>query len=167
MIKRIFVSVVLVGMFTGLDQWSKYLVEIWLPYQVPVDFVPFIALFRTYNDGVAFSMLSGFGAGGLIAIGLVVLGIVAWMWMSLEHNRVLAHLGFALICAGAVGNLIDRSTLGYVIDFILFHTDNWSFAVFNVADIYISTGVGAILLDEFLAWKNQKNSPPKENGTHP
>ncbi len=166
MSKRTPVAILLIGILVGLDQWSKYLVENLLDYRVPVEIMPFFAFFRTYNDGVAFSMLSGFGIGGLIAIGLLVLAIVLWLWIKVGHGRFLTHAGFALIAAGAVGNLIDRSLYGYVIDFIQFHTTNWSFAIFNVADAYISVGVAAIILDEFLAWKSQRDSTPDQNETH-
>ncbi len=152
MIKRALMALLLVALLVAFDQWSKYLVETMLDYRVAVEIVPFLAFFRTYNDGVAFSMLSGYGVSGLIAMGLVVLGVVLWLWLKVERGRWLTNLGFALIAGGAIGNLVDRSMLGYVIDFIQFHTANWSFAIFNVADAYISVGVGAIILDEILAW---------------
>lgn len=158
MVKRIPLAFAMIAMLTALDQWSKYLVETRLPYRVSIEVMPFFAFFRTFNDGVAFSMLSGFGVGGLIAIGVVVFVLVLWLWSKVEKGRPLTHLGFALISAGALGNLIDRATLGYVIDFIQFHTDNWSFAIFNVADTYISVGVAAIIVDEILAWKRHKKS---------
>ncbi len=158
MIKRIIPLAIFVSLLVGLDQLSKYLVETRLEYGVPVDVMPYLAFYRTYNDGVSFSMLSGFGAAGLVALSVVVLALVLWIWSSVEQGRFFAHLGFSLISAGAIGNIIDRSTLGVVIDFIQFHTANWSFAIFNVADIYISVGVGAIILDEFLAWRNNRKA---------
>ena len=167
MIRRLSIPALFISILVGLDQWSKYLVETRLEYGVPVDVMPFIAFFRTHNDGVSFSMLSGFGAAGLIAISLLVLAIVLWIWSKVEQGRLLAHLGFSLICAGAIGNLIDRSTLGVVIDFIQFHTVDWSFAIFNVADAYISVGVGAIILDEFLAWRNGQKIEANNKETHP
>src|SRR5690606_6743337 len=56
----------------------------------------------------------------------------------------------ALIFGGAVGNLIDRAVYGHVIDYILFHTPVWSFAVFNLADTFITLGAGLVILDEFV-----------------
>ncbi len=64
-------------------------------------------------------------------------------------------IGFALIVGGAVGNLIDRAVYGHVIDYILFHTPVWSFAVFNLADAFITVGAVAVLLEEFLGWRRQ------------
>ena len=65
------------------------------------------------------------------------------------------HLGYALIIAGAIGNLIDGLLLGYVIDYVLFHLPNWSFAVFNLADSFITIGAAAIILDELWHMKRQ------------
>ncbi len=158
MIKRLVFFSALIAVLVGLDQWTKYLVETRLEYQVPVQIMPLLSFLRTYNDGVSFSMLSGFGVGGLVALALLVLAVVLWIWTKVERHRWIAHAGFSLITAGAIGNLIDRVQLGVVIDFIQFHTANWSFAIFNVADAYISVGVGAIILDEFLAWRAQRNS---------
>ena len=145
------------ALLVALDQASKYLVENYLEYELPVEVMPMIAFFRTHNDGVSFSMLSGFGAAGLIVIGLSVLALVLWLWWRVDHGRFLTHAGFCLITAGALGNLIDRALFGYVIDFIQFHTATWSFAIFNLADAYISVGVAAIILDEILAWKRPGN----------
>ena len=167
MVRCLFYPALLIGLLVGLDQWSKYLVETNLEYGVSVEVVPFFAFFRTYNDGVSFSLFSGLGVGGLIAMSSIVLAIVLWIWSKTEKNRILAHFGFALITAGAIGNLVDRATLGVVIDFIQFHTDNWSFAIFNVADAYISVGVGAIVLDELLAWMNSRKTEENNREPHP
>ena len=167
MIKRLFFPGLLIGVLVGLDQWSKYLVETNLEYGVPVEVAPFFAFFRTHNDGVSFSMFSGFGVGGLIAMSATVLAIVLWIWSKTEKDRLFAHLGFAMITAGAIGNLIDRAMLGVVIDFIQFHTDNWSFAIFNVADVYISLGVAAIVLDELLAWLKSRKTEENNREPHP
>ncbi len=167
MIKRLFFSGLLICALVGLDQWSKYLVETNLEYGVPVEVAPFFAFFRVYNDGVSFSMFSGFGVGGLIAMSTFVLAFVLWIWSKTEKNRLFTHLGFALITAGAIGNIIDRATLGIVIDFIQFHTDNWSFAIFNVADAYISVGVAAIILDELLVWLKSRKTEENNREPHP
>ncbi len=151
------IAVIAVALLTGLDQWSKHWVDINLAYQAPFDVLPFVSLFRTYNDGVAFSMLSGFGTGGLITMSIIVLLIVVWIWLKTAHCRLIMHTGFILIAAGAIGNIIDRVRFGYVVDFIQFHTDHWSFAIFNLADAFITMGVVAIILDEILAWNRARN----------
>lgn len=132
------------------DQLIKYLVEIYLPFNQEVHVVPMLALYRTYNYGVAFSMLSGMEGWFIVGMRLAVVAFVLWLWKRTPKDRFFAHFGYALIIAGALGNLVDRLIFGYVIDYILFYTETWSFAVFNLADTFITIGAGAIILDELL-----------------
>jgi signal peptidase II len=146
----------LVAVAIALDQWIKYLVETRLALHEPVDLLPFLALYRTYNTGVAFSMLSSFGDTGLIVVSLAVIAFVLYLASRSAGDQWLARIGFALIIGGAIGNLIDRAVYGHVIDYILFHTPVWSFAVFNLADAFISVGAATVLLEEFFGWRRQR-----------
>ena len=137
----------------GLDQWVKHLVETRMPLGSHIELLPFLALFHTRNEGVAFSMFSGSGSALLSFVSLGVIALMLWLWSKAEATDRLAHLGFALILAGAAGNLVDRLMLGYVTDYVFFHTPVWSFAVFNLADTYISVGAALIVLQEFLHWR--------------
>jgi signal peptidase II len=139
----------------ALDQGIKVLVEADLPWQQPVDLLPFLALFRTYNTGIAFSMLSSLGDTGLIVIAAAVAAFVVWLAARTDPRQVAARIGFALIVGGALGNLIDRAVYGHVIDYVLFHTPVWSFAVFNLADAFITVGAALVILEEFLGWRSQ------------
>lgn len=133
-----------------LDQAVKFAVESWLPFQEAVHVVPMLALYRTYNYGVAFSMLSGMEGWVIVTLRLFVVAFVAWLWRQTPKERGLAHAGYAFIIAGAFGNLIDRGLFGYVIDYVLFYTETWSFAVFNLADSFITIGAGLVILDELV-----------------
>lgn len=146
----------LVAVAIALDQWIKYLVETRLTLHEPVDLLPFLALYRTYNTGVAFSMLSSFGDTGLIVVSLAVIAFVLYLASRSAGEQWLARIGFALIIGGAIGNLIDRAVYGHVIDYILFHTPVWSFAVFNLADAFITVGAIMVLAEEFLGWRRQR-----------
>ena len=137
----------------ALDQWIKLLVETKLVMHEAVELLPFLALYRTYNTGVAFSMFSWVGDRGLIIVSLAVIAFVLYLAVRSDPRHVLARIGFALIVSGALGNVIDRSVYGHVIDYIFFHTPVWSFAVFNMADVLISIGAGAIILQELLSWR--------------
>lgn len=134
----------------GLDQWIKHLVENGLTMHEMVDIVPFLALYRTYNTGIAFSMFSWVGDRGLIALSLAVVAFVLYLAARSDPRHVVSRIGFALIVSGAIGNMIDRALYGHVVDYILFHTPVWSFAVFNLADAFISVGAAAVVLQEFL-----------------
>ncbi len=138
-----------------LDQAIKAAVELWLPYGESVAVLPFLALHRIYNYGVAFSLFSGVERWAIIGLRIVVVAFVIWLWRKTPADRFLTHLGYALIIAGAIGNVIDGLVFGYVIDYVLFHLPTWSFAVFNLADSFITVGAGLIILDELLHMKKQ------------
>ncbi len=146
----------LIAALTGIDQLAKWQVETRLPFHQLVEVIPFLGFFRTYNEGVAFSFLTTFGNGSLIVLTALIIGFVIFLSRNLEKDRVLSSIGFALVLGGAFGNLIDRILLGKVIDFILFHTPGWSFAVFNLADSFITMGAVAIILDEILVLRRQR-----------
>lgn len=133
-----------------IDQVVKIAVDHSLPLQEVVPVIPMLALYRTYNLGVAFSMLSGMDGWFIVGMRLVIVAFVIWLWHRTAKDRWLAHLGYALIIAGAIGNLVDRFAYGHVIDYILFYTESWSFAVFNLADSFITIGAGCVILDELL-----------------
>ena len=71
-------------------------------------------------------------------------------------GQVIARIGFALIIGGALGNLIDRAVYGHVIDYVLFHTPVWSFAVFNLADAFITVGAVLVVVEELLVWRKSR-----------
>lgn len=138
------------------DQWVKQLVEARLPMQEQIDVLPFLALFRTYNIGVAFSMFESIGDLGLIAISAAVILFVLYLAVRTAPGQVIARTGFALIIGGALGNMIDRLLFGHVIDYVLFHTPVWSFAVFNLADALITVGAGLVIFEELLVWRKAR-----------
>ena len=139
-----------------LDQAVKITVDNTLPLQQAVHVLPMLALYRTYNLGVAFSMLSGMDGWLIVGMRLIIVVFVLYLWRRAAKDRWLAHLGFALIISGALGNLLDRFLYGHVIDYVLFYTETWSFAVFNLADSFITVGAGAVILDELLLPKKSK-----------
>lgn len=139
----------------GVDQASKLWVEAVLPLRQEIPLIPFLSLFRTYNEGVAFSFLSGFGPWPLIGLTLIILVFIMWLWRALPEHARLGAFGYSLVISGAIGNLVDRVRLGKVIDMIYFHIEaiGFHFAIFNLADTFITLGATAIILDEFLRWR--------------
>lgn len=142
----------------ALDQLIKSWVETGLPLQEKVDLLPFLALYRTYNTGVAFSMFAWLGDRGLMAMSAAVIAFVLYLASRTAPGQVFARLGFALIIGGALGNLIDRAVYGHVIDYVLFHTPVWSFAIFNLADAFITVGAALVVLQEFIAWRREREA---------
>ncbi len=153
-------GVILIILLAGFDQLSKYLVEQKLPLDQSEPIVPFISFYRTYNEGIAFSLLSFIDNQVLSMLIIAVILFVLWMWYQTKPDRLFSQLGYVFILAGAIGNLIDRVALGHVIDFIQFHTQNWSFAVFNLADSFVTIGATLIILDEFIQMRksNQRST---------
>jgi signal peptidase II len=141
------------------DQLVKWIAETTLPYGEPIPLLPILTLLRTYNTGIAFSFLAGFGSASLIALtaAISVIVLVVW-WRSKEQSRLIA-LGYASIVGGALGNLIDRIVHGHVIDFLLLHLGDWTLFVFNLADVALTLGP-ALLILVFLFRPQEKSGRP-------
>jgi signal peptidase II len=93
-----------------------------------------------------------------IALSFVAMGFVLWLFFDTTREQWPRRLGLGLVLSGAVGNLIDRIRLDYVIDFLDWYLGfNWP--TFNVADIAISVGVGLVIVDLF--W-HPNPVPPEE-----
>lgn len=158
-----FFAVIVAGI--GIDQWIKFLVETRMEMHQLVDILPFLGLFRIHNTGIAFSMFAGMDRLFLIGLAVAVMIFVGWLAARTDPAHGLARLGFALILSGAFSNnLIDRLVLGYVVDYVLFHTPVWSFAVFNLADAFISVGAGLVILDEVFVWRRQARADGQDTG---
>lgn len=153
------VAVAFIVLALLLDQLIKYLVELHLPFEQVVPVVPYLALYRTWNEGVAFSFLSDVSGWAIVAMRLAIVAFILWWWRSSDHPSPLSHLGFALVVAGAFGNIVDHLTYGHVVDYLLFYTETWSFAVFNFADSMIT--VGAVLIGFCEIFLNRKAQDEK------
>lgn len=136
-----------------LDQYSKYLCTIFLDLGFPVSVFPGFDLLLAHNQGAAFSFLNNAGGwqrwlfSGISSVVSVIL--IAWLW-RLPRQQQLLGIALALVLGGAVGNLVDRLLLGYVVDFISVYYGQWRFATFNVADTAISCGAALLVLDVLL-----------------
>ena len=137
----------------GLDQWSKQLVERALQMYEAIYCLPVFNIVRAHNRGAAFSMFdgaSGWQRWAFSALAAVVsVSLLVWL-MRLERRANLLGAALALILAGALGNVIDRLRLGYVVDFLQVHWQEHYFPAFNVADSAITVGAACLLLDALL-----------------
>jgi signal peptidase II len=115
--------------------------------------LPVLEITRMHNVGAAFSFLAGAsGWQRWLFVGLalaVSAGLILWLCRVPRVPLVLS-VGLSLILGGAVGNVIDRLRLGYVVDFIHFHWDRAYFPAFNVADSAITVGAAFLLLEAML-----------------
>ena len=135
-----------------LDQLTKALVRAKLPLHESVSVIPgFFDLTHVRNTGAAFGMLNSvefpYKPAVMVLVALIALGAVASYALTLPSTQQIARYGLALILGGAVGNLIDRATVGYVIDFVDVYWRGVHFWAFNVADSAITVGVVLMLVD--------------------
>ena len=156
------VGFVLAAVVIGLDQYTKALATAELQYRVPVEITAWFDLMLAHNTGAAFSFLAS--AGGwqrwfLAGVALVV-SVVVGIWLTrLKHSEQMLGIALGLVLGGGLGNLIDRVSLGYVVDFISWHYNDWYWPAFNIADSAICVGAVLLVWDSFFG----ESSKQEEN----
>ena len=161
----IIISIIVSTLF--LDQISKGFLLYLITGGVPLsgsawDVVPFPYMMTnvfdffnivfTWNPGTSFSMFRALGESAplvmIVAISFVIGGILYYLFARAKKYEIVP---LALVCGGALGNLVDRIRFGAVIDFLDFHIGGLHWPAFNVADICIVVGVGLYLLNMYIA----------------
>lgn len=138
------------------DQYTKHLAILHLKGQSPIVLISRVLEFSYLeNTGAAFSSFAGKQTFLILLTTLVIL-LVAWKYVTLPNERrfIYMRLCMLLILSGAVGNLLDRMTRHYVVDFIYFVPID--FPKFNVADIYITVGVAILALLLFFYYTDEE-----------
>ena len=138
-----------------LDIVSKNFIQNKIMYGEKVEITSFFSLVHFQNPGAAFSFLSDQGGWQiyfLITISLLAVLYIPWLINQYKKN-ILIVIGLLLILGGAIGNLYDRVSYGYVIDFIYLHFAEFYWPAFNVADSAISLGVLLFLYGSFKSYK--------------
>ncbi len=135
----------------ALDLYTKHLIQGAFAFGEQLKITSFFDLVHYHNEGAAFGFLND--AGGwqkwfFTAISVTAAIVITYL-IKKHSTQKLFCLGLALVLGGALGNLYDRITLGYVVDFLNFHWNSHVFPAFNVADSAICVGVGFLLLDSF------------------
>jgi signal peptidase II len=131
------------------DHLTKWWVTASLDYQEFIPVLPFFSLVLVHNTGAAFSFLadaSGWQRWFFVSIGVIATVIIVRL---LKRHACEPRLAFslALVLGGALGNVIDRVALGYVVDFLYFHYLGFAWPAFNVADTAISIGAALLIWD--------------------
>ena len=150
-----------------LDWQSKQMASESLVLYRPHEIFSWLNMTLAHNYGAAFSFLNN--AGGWQRWFFVVLAsgvsLILLVWLlRLPRHEWRTGLSLALIIGGAVGNLIDRIQLGYVVDFIDVYFRDWHYPAFNVADSAITVGVVLLLLDSVLQAFKRKDASRQEDG---
>ncbi len=140
-----------------LDVYTKHLVQQSFQYGEHLPVTSFFDLVRFHNEGAAFSFLAAQGGWQRAFFSMVALvASVVMIYLIRKHSsQKLFCFALALVLGGALGNLYDRLTLGYVVDFLLFHYHGYQYywPAFNVADSAITLGVILLLLDGLTVQK--------------
>ena len=140
-------------LLVAIDQWTKAVALASLEYLKPVPFIDgFWNWTLVHNYGAAFSFLST--AGGwqrwfFTVLALVIsTGLTVWLARTPRGDWRTA-LPYALVIAGAIGNVIDRLRFGYVVDFVDWYVGEWHWPAFNVADACIVAGAIGLVIFSF------------------
>ncbi len=142
--------VVLSAVLIAFDQYSKHLADVYLSGGKAVDIIPNVfELHYLENHGVAFGMLQDM-RWVFIPVSIVLTVVLVWLLVrSPLRNSGLFRFSCYLCLAGALGNMIDRIALGYVIDFLYFKLID--FPIFNFADCYVV--IATFLLIYFVLFR--------------
>lgn len=166
---RASVIAILLGLIAApvliLDQASKLYVAGHMALYETIPVIPnWFDITYTRNPGAAFSMFVAMAPWirGAMLMGLSVTAIVVLTVLIVRSDRIdINSIAFALILAGAAGNLIDRVMRGQVIDFIRVHYYDLNYPVFNIADSAITIGVALVILSTLVS------SPEHSAASHP
>lgn len=161
--RKYLILLAMVGTLVSFDQLTKFLIvsNFRLGESLPL-LQDYFNLTLVHNPGAAFGILANLAPQWrepfFLIVPLVTLMIILAVFLKLHEEQVISMYALSMIVGGAIGNLIDRLRLGYVIDFLDFH---WKyqhhFPAFNVADSAITIGVGMLLLS-MLYEKEPSNS---------
>jgi signal peptidase II len=148
-----------------LDQIAKAIVRATLPPFDSVTVIPgLLDLIHVQNSGVAFGILNDSPMSQrlkatlttlLAALALLGIGFYA---RHVHHHEKLARIGLSLILGGAIGNLIDRLRVGYVLDYVDVYWRGWHFWAFNIADASITIGAVLVFIDLLLVTPHASHS---------
>lgn len=156
--KRSMLACIIVFAVVLLDQLTKYFVTLYIQLGEKVDFIPFfINLTHVKNEGASFGMLSDHRWVFMILSVLAIIGIIVFLTIY-RKRHILLTISLAFILSGGIGNMIDRIFRGSVVDF--FEFTFVEFAIFNVADMFIT--FGAIMLGIYIVFFEKKVEAEKK-----
>lgn len=150
------------ALIVALDQWTKWLVRVnipdggvWLPESLGW-LSPYARIVHWHNTGAAFGMFQD-ASMVFTVLAFIVIAAIIYYYPHVENSDWSLRLAMSMQLGGAIGNLIDRLTLGRVTDFISIGT----FPVFNIADASISIGAAVLLLGVWLTERSEKREKAK------
>ncbi len=156
LLRNYLLLIIVAPIIISLDQYTKYLVrqnlDLWTEAWAPWDWMlPYVRIVHVPNTGVAFGMFQGFGDVFSI-VSIIVALIIIFYFPRVPKSDWSLRLAMSLQLSGALGNLIDRLTIGHVTDFI----SVGNFPVWNIADASITIGVVVLILGVWIAEIEEK-----------
>ena len=148
---RMRLGLIIASVVLTLDLVTKAMASAWL-VDGPIILIPnFFDFVLVHNLGAAFGLFSEQPpwVRNTLLLGVASVATVYIVQQLRENKGLFATVAFGFILGGAVGNVIDRIRLGWVVDFIHLHWYDLSWPVFNIADSGITVGVGMLILDNF------------------
>ena len=133
-----------------LDQLSKKIILANMALRDIVEVTPFFDIVHLHNYGAAFSFLHNAGGWQRYFLSTISIAVSIALPFYIKKNKhdILLAMGLTLILGGAIGNLVDRLFLGYVVDFLSLHIDDiFYWPAFNIADSAITLGVILLIYD--------------------
>jgi len=135
------ITIVLSIIFFFIDYFSKYLVINRMPLGISKKVINnFFYITHINNEGAAFSILNGKTIFLIIISIIIIVMLINYVRKNIIKDK-LSIISISLVIGGSLGNLLDRITKGYVVDFLDFHVFGYNFPVFNIADTFITVGV--------------------------
>ena len=161
-IQRYWLIATIAALIVALDQWTKWLVRVnvpdggvWLPESLGW-LSPYARIVHWHNTGAAFGMFQN-ASMVFTVLAFIVIAAIIYYYPHVENSDWSLRLAMSMQLGGAIGNLIDRLTLGRVTDFISIGT----FPVFNIADASISVGAVVLLIGVWLTERSEKQEKSK------
>lgn len=161
-IQRYWPIATIAALIVALDQWTKWLVRVnvpdggvWLPESLAW-LSPYARIVHWHNTGAAFGMFQN-ASMVFTVLAFIVIAAIIYYYPHVENSDWSLRLAMSMQLGGAIGNLIDRLTLGRVTDFISVGT----FPVFNIADASISVGAVVLLIGVWLTERSEKQEQAK------
>jgi len=141
------------------DQISKTVIRSTMTLYESITVIPgFFHITYITNDGMAFGINFPFGIYIFSGISIIFTIMLFWYLWTIREEGIVIRSGIGFILAGAIGNLIDRLLLGEVVDFLDFMIGDLHWYVFNLADSFVTIGMGIILYDSIILEKKRNIS---------
>ncbi len=148
---KFYISIIITLTILILDLATKYWVESNLVLGQHIPYTSFFNLVLAHNAGAAFSFLSdssGWQRWFLSGIAITASAVITYLLYKHSTEKLFCF-ALSLILGGALGNLWDRITLGYVVDFLDFYVADYHWPAFNIADSAIFIGAGLLIIESF------------------